>query len=245
MLRKQKASIAKYNTDGIKETAFKIQESYKMIRTNLQFTLTDSHTVIFTSYEPNAGKSVSAANIAVSMAQTGAKVILIDADMRNASIHRIFKLKNTSGLSKVLSGICEYSDEIIYKNVAPCLDLLPAGPIPPNPSELLGSERMKALLGQLEESYDYVFIDSPPVGVVSDTLSLYKHLKNTVVIIRERQSRYDNLNTTIEKTTALGAKICGIVVTDVQTRSSNIDGVYSKKGMTKYINSSLNYDKDE
>ena len=104
---------------------------------------------------------------------------------------------------------------------------------------------MKALLGQLEESYDYVFIDSPPVGVVSDTLSLYKHLKNTVVIVRERQSRYDNLNTTIEKTTALGAKICGIVVTDVQTRSSNIDGVYSKKGMTKYINSSLNYDKDE
>ena len=245
MLRKQKASSAANNTDHAKENAFKVQEAYKVIRTNLLFSLTDSHIALFTSYEPNAGKSVSVANVAMTMAQTGKRVILIDADMRNASQNRIFKVPNPNGLSKVLSGICEYSDSVLQKNIYPNLDLLTAGPIPPNPSELLGSKRMEQLLKTLEQQYDYVFIDTPPVGVVSDTLSLYSYIKNTVIIAREKQSRYDHLKQLIDQTTALGAKICGIVVTDVETKSKNIDNVYSKKGLTKYVNSSINYSVDD
>ncbi len=234
-----------YKPEDMKESTFKIQEAFKTARTNLMFSLADSHQVIFTSYEPNAGKSVSIANIAVSMAQTGTRVILIDADMRNASQHRIFKIANSSGLSKLLGGFCNLDDNIINKQVAPNLDILCAGPIPPNPSELLGSNRMKKLLDTLSEQYDYIFIDTPPIGIVSDTLSLYSHLKNTVVIAREGQSRYDHINALTEQISALGAKICGILLTDVASKDKSIDKVYSKKSLSRYMNSTVNYSQGE
>lgn len=245
MIKKKKSSLGNYKPEDVKENAFKIQEAYKTARTNLMFSLANSHQVLFTSYEPNAGKSVSIANISVSMAQTGAKVILIDADMRNASQHRIFKTANNNGLSKVLGGLSSIEDDIICKSIAPNLDLLTAGPIPPNPSELLGSDRMRALLNTLSKQYDYVFIDTPPIGVVSDTLSLYAHLKNTVIIVRERQSRYDHIKALTEQTTALGSKICGILVTDVSSGNKTIDKVYSKKSLSRYINSTVNYSQGE
>ncbi len=231
-------------TDDLRENAFQIQEAYKTVRTNLLFALASSHQVLFTSYEPNAGKSVSIANIATSMAQTGAKVLLIDADMRNSSQHRIFRVQNTNGLSKVLSGMIESVESTITKNVAANLDLLTAGPIPPNPSELLGSDRMRALLASTSEKYDYIFIDAPPVGSVSDTLSLYAHIKNTVIVARERQSKYRELKKLTESITALDANICGIIVTDVSSKGKHVDRAYAKKN-ARYINASLNYSDEE
>ncbi|MBR2432311.1 MAG: CpsD/CapB family tyrosine-protein kinase, partial [Clostridia bacterium] len=200
-----------------------------------------SRRVLFTSYEPNAGKSVSIANIAVSMAQTGARVILIDADMRNASLHRIFKITNSNGLSKFLGGFCELDGDVINKSVTPNLDVISAGPIPPNPSELLGSERMGSLLDTLSSQYDYVFVDTPPIGVVSDALSLFTHLKKTVIVAREGQSRYDHINSLAEQISSLGGKICGIILTDVSSKDKVIDKVYSKKSLSRYVNSTVDY----
>ena len=169
MIRRNK-SFSPTRSDELKENAFHIQESYKTIRTNLMFSLVSSHTVLFTSYEPNAGKSISIANVASSMAQTGARVLLIDADMRNASQHRIFRVQNSNGLSNILGGITQSYDDVIMKDVAENLDLFTAGPIPPNPSELLGSEKMGTILAELGERYNYIFVDAPPIGSVSDTL---------------------------------------------------------------------------
>ena len=230
-----------YKPEDMKESTFKIQEAFKTARTNLMFSLTNSRRVLFTSYEPNAGKSVSISNIAVSMAQTGARVILIDADMRNASLHRIFKIANANGLSRLLGGFCELDSDIINKSVTPNLDVLCAGPIPPNPSELLGSDRMGSILDTLSTQYDYVFIDTPPIGVVSDTLSLFTHLKRTVIVAREGQSRYDHINSLTEQISSLGAKICGIILTDVSSKDKTIDKVYSKKSLSRYVNATVNY----
>ena len=243
MIKKSK-SFSSNRNDELKENAFQIQEAYKTIRTNLMFSLASSHTVLFTSYEPNAGKSVSIANVASSMAQTGARVLLIDADMRNASQHRIFRVQNSNGLSNVLGGISSLSDNIIIKDVADNLDLLSAGPIPPNPSELLGSERMGALLSQLGREYSYIFVDAPPVGAVSDTLSLYAHFKNTVIVARERQSKYRELQRLIDQIKALGANVCGFIVTNVTPTSKRADRIYAKKN-AKYIKASLGYSDDE
>ncbi len=231
--------------EDMKESTFKIQEAFKTARTNLMFSLASSHQVLFTSYEPNAGKSVSIANLAVSMAQTGMRVILIDADMRNASQHRIFKINNSNGLSKLLSGLSSLESDVINRQVAPNLDIICAGPIPPNPSELLGSDRMGSLLEVLSKQYDYVFIDTPPIGIVSDALSLYAHLKNTVIIARERQSRYDHIKTVTDQVSALGANICGILVTDVSSKSTGIDKVYSKQSLSRYMNSPINYAQED
>ncbi len=240
-----KKSNHNYKPEDMKESTFKIQEAFKTARTNLMFSLANSHQVLFTSYEPNAGKSVSIANIAVSMAQTGTRVILIDADMRNASQHRIFKIANANGLSKLLGGFSNLDSDVLNKDVAPNLDIICAGPIPPNPSELLGSDRMKNLLDTLSAQYDYIFIDTPPIGIVSDTLSLYTHLKNTVIIAREGQSRYDHINTLTEQISALGAKICGLLITDVSSKNKSIDKVYSKKSLSRYMNSTVNYSQGE
>lgn len=243
MIRKNK-SFSTSRSDELKENAFHIQEAYKTVRTNLMFSLVSSHTVLFTSYEPNAGKSISIANVASSMAQTGARVLLIDADMRNASQHRIFRVQNSNGLSNVLGGITESYDNVILKDVAENLDLFTAGPIPPNPSELLGSDKMGLLLKELGEQYSYIFVDAPPVGSVSDTLSLYTHFKNTVVIAREKQSRHRDIKRLIDQITALGANICGFIVTNVTHPSKRADRIYAKKN-AKYIKASFGYSDDE
>jgi capsular exopolysaccharide synthesis family protein len=152
-----------------KRTVFQVMEAYKMIRTNLLFALatTENHVVVFSSAEPSAGKSTLSANLAIVMAQTGARVVLVDADMRKPVQHRNFRLSKTQGLSKILGGLAT-PEECIVRQVLPNLDLIPSGTIPPNPSELLGSSRMKALLEALQQQYDYVFIDTPPLGVVAD-----------------------------------------------------------------------------
>ena len=214
----------------INHREFFISEAYKTIRTNLLFTLSASedNVTLITSYEPNAGKSITTANIAITMAQTGARVLLIDADMRNASQHRVFNIPNTDGLSKLLSGISKPEDSIFRKDIRPNLDLLTAGPTPPNPSELLGSKNMGKLLDALRKVYDYIFIDCPPIGIVSDALSLLSHTKNVSMIVRQRQTRYDEVRRVAESITALNGKILGVIVTDVAEDTSLFAGKYGR-----------------
>ena len=128
-------------------TAFRVIETYKSIRTALMFTLSAGKDNVFllTSAEPNSGKSVTSANLALSFAQAGLKTLLVDCDMRNASQQKIFAVENTSGLSNVISGMKEF-DSVVKKGIKDNLDLLTAGQVPPNPSELLGSDNMKDFL---------------------------------------------------------------------------------------------------
>lgn len=198
-------------------TTFQIVEAYKTVRTNLLFTLAPHKRkiVLFSSAEPNAGKTTVSSNLAITMAQTGAKVLLIDADMRKPSQHKTFRLKKHNGLSRILSGELAFED-CVCREVAHGMDLLPSGSLPPNPSELLGSENMDKLLDEVVTQYDYVFIDTPPLCVVSDSLVLCEKAAGTVLITRQGQTTYEELRRAIANIQDVKGNLLGVVISDVK-----------------------------
>ncbi len=221
-----------------RSTAFRVAEAYKMIRTNLLYTLANAKNkiVVFSSAEPSAGKSTLCSNLAIVMAQTGAKVLLIDADMRKPVQHRNFRLAKTMGLSKILGNL-NTLEECVQRDVVAGLDLITSGSIPPNPSELLGSDRMKALLETLEKQYDYIFIDSPPLGVVADALVLAPQTAGVVLVARQKQTTYDELAECTDAIKQINATMLGVVVTDVHTAG----GGYARYDNKRYYRS-YNYE---
>lgn len=160
-----------------------VSEAYRAIRTNLQFAGAGKQlkTLVFTSAVPSEGKSTTVANLAIVMGQDEKHILLIDCDMRKPVIHRRFGLLNR-GLSN-----CFVEDlplkEVIQADVFPNLDVVTSGPVPPNPAELLGSKKMKALLQEAAEAYDYVFLDMPPVLAVTDAALMSSQVDGTVLVI--------------------------------------------------------------
>lgn len=201
------------------KTDFSVVEAYKTIRTNLLFSTSTSQNkaVIFTSAEPDAGKSTTCMNLGITTAQLGARVAMIDADMRKPTLHKFVRLSNSKGLSKCLCGLDSLEDSM-YLNVFPNVDLITAGPIPPNPSELLGSESMVRLLDTLSDSYDYVFVDMPPINVVADGLVCIDHAAGAVLIARQKQTRYAELQRAIESIRNIHGNLLGVIVTDVHEK---------------------------
>ena len=143
-------------------------EAYKVIRTSIQFAQAGKalKTIAVTSCTPNEGKSTTIANLAVVLTQAGKSVLLIDCDMRNPTVHKNFKLSNKVGLSSCISMGTALADAVQATGIEN-LDALTGGVIPPNPSELLGSERMQHILARAEEEYDYVLLDTPQIGRAS------------------------------------------------------------------------------
>lgn len=219
-------------------TAFRIVEMYKSIRTSLMFTLSASkdNVILVTSAEPNSGKSVTSANLGLSFSQTGSKVLVIDCDMRNPSQQKIYAQENTKGLSNVLSNMCTFEDTV-KRNVKENLDLLTAGQTPPNPSELLGSDNMRALLEQVRGQYDFIFLDCPPVELVSDASSLLLLVPQAIVIARQNHAIYDEVIHTVETIKSVGGKILGAILTDVREEEKSYmyaAGSYSHYGRYGY-----------
>lgn len=207
--------------------AFRIIETYKNIRTSLLFTLSSGHDNAFvvTSAEPNSGKSVTSANLALSFAQNGSRILLIDCDMRNPSQQKIFEKENNTGLSDVLAGLKPFADAVKH-NVKENLDLLTAGPTPPNPSELLGSERMHRLLDELRPQYEFVIMDSPPAGFVSDTLSLLLNAPQSIIIARQNHAVYNEVAKTVELIKGVGGQVLGAILTDVKEQHKSYGYTY-------------------
>lgn len=203
-----------------KNTTFQIVEAYKTIRTNLLFALSPvkEKMVLVSSAEPSAGKSTVCSNLAITMAQTNAKVLLIDTDLRRPTQHKIFRLGNDRGLSKLLGGFSTL-EETIYRQVVPNLDIIVSGPIPPNPSELLGSSKMEELLTALSLEYDYIFVDGTPVNVVADSMVLAPRMAGTVLIARQQQTTYDEIQKAVEHIRGVNGNILGIVITDVKMKN--------------------------
>ena len=216
---------------------FQIVEAYKTLRTNLLFTLATAErkTVIVSSAEPHAGKSTTAANLAIVMAQTNFKVLLIDADMRKPSLDRIFHVGRSDGLSKVISSQSTFEDAVV-KQVAPNLDLLPAGPIPPNPQELLCSEDMRKFLEEAEKQYHYIFIDAPPVNLVSDALMPMAWCAGMLLVVREGQTGHDDVRAAMESVERIEGRILGTVLTDVKARRGLRGDRYYKSAEYEYGN---------
>ncbi len=160
-----------------------VSEAYRAIRTNLQFAGAGKQlkTLVFTSAVPSEGKSTTVANLAIVMGQDDKHILLIDCDMRKPVIHRRFGLLNR-GLSNCFAEDLPLK-EVIQADVFPNLDVVTSGPVPPNPAELLGSKKMKALLQEAAEAYDYVFLDMPPVLAVTDAALMSSQVDGTVLVL--------------------------------------------------------------
>lgn len=158
-----------------------VSEAYRAIRTNLQFAGAGKQlkTLVFTSAVLHEGKSTTVANLAIVMGQDDKHILLIDCDMRKPVVHRRFGLLNR-GLSNCFAEDLPLK-EVIQADVFPNLDVVTSGPVPPNPAELLGSKKMKALLQEAAEAYDYVFLDMPPVLAVTDAVLMSSQVDGTVL----------------------------------------------------------------
>lgn len=191
---------------------FEVIEGYKTARTNLIFSLAayDRKCVAFTSWSQGEGKSTATANMAISLSKMEKKVVLIDADLRKPNIHNLMKLKNDSGFSEV-AGKFKQLDKVINSEVLPCLDIITSGPIPPNPSELLGSVQMKGIFEKLEERYDYILFDTPPMGLVTDALMLKNFIAGYVVVVRERSTTHGDIENLIQNIRLVDSQILGFL----------------------------------
>ncbi len=227
--RKDVQSRLVYGTILTEKVPFSVTEAYNMLRTNLNFTLSTHENNVFVISSPLSGdgKSTTAANIAITIAQTKAKILLIDCDLRRPNQHRLFNIKNEKGLSSVLTG--ENFDLTVNKNVYENLDVLTSGPIPPNPSELLDSNNMNKFLEQVKENYDYVILDTSPINVVTDALLLSKSSAGIMLVVRQGISTYDEIERAIESINFVDGTILGVVINSVEDGNTKY-GKYGKYG---------------
>lgn len=188
-------------------------ESYRSLRTALLLSgpLASLKSLIITSPLPNEGKSVTISNLAVSLAQMEKKVLLMDADLRRPKQHRIFNLKNHDGLSNYLTMGLELN-KLIKTTLVPSLYFINSGPVPPNPAELLGSERMKALLDRLKAAFDFILIDTPPILSVTDAQVLGKMVDGLVLVVQADRTPREALKQTREVIDLLQLKTYGVVI---------------------------------
>jgi capsular exopolysaccharide synthesis family protein len=210
-----------------KNVPFYIVESYKSIRTNIMFSLSTVEKKIFavSSANPGEGKSTTSANIAIAMAQGGNRVLLIDADMRKAVQHKIFGLKNKKGLSYAISKMSRL-DDCIQKNVMENLDVMTAGPIPPNPSELLASENMTAMMEKLIQEYSVIIIDTPPINVVTDAMELAKNISGIIMVLRYAKTTTEDVDDAVKKLDFAQMNTLGFILNDI--KSAHHGRYYSK-----------------
>lgn len=203
---------------------FAVVEAYKAIRTNLMFLLsqTRSHTFEISSSLPGEGKSSCAVNLAIAFSQIGSKILLIDADLRKPSVYRKLRLQNSKGLSSVLVDFCSFSDAVMQINTN--FDVLLSGPIPPNPSELLGSEQMSRLLDSVRDKYDYIIIDTPPVNVVSDAVVLATKTEGIVMVVQDRKTTHDEFKKAISSLSFADARLLGVILNSSAENNAKYSG---------------------
>ena len=163
-----------------------------------------------TSYSKGEGKSTVSSNLAISFSKMEKRVLLIDSDLRRPNVHNIFKVDNVAGLSNIIGKMGDF-DEIVHRNVLPNLDILTSGTIPPNPSELLCSSRFVELVKRLNDEYDYVIFDTPPIGVVSDALMLKDMVAGFVVVLRERSTTHGDIQNLLESAKLADCKLLGFI----------------------------------
>jgi non-specific protein-tyrosine kinase len=215
-------------------------EAYRVLRTAIQFSVVDKKNsiLLMTSGVPSEGKSTTAGNLAVVLAQAGNNVLLIDGDLRRPSQHTVFNLPNKRGVTSLLLKLNADDSEIEMRNlvedtVQPTqvegLQIMTCGPIPPNPSELLGSTKMRRLLEVLEKQYDFVIIDSPPVLSVTDAAVLSAVAGTTLVVVRANKSRKGEFKQVVERLEDVNANVAGVVLNSLKAGSEGHNFYYYYK----------------
>jgi succinoglycan biosynthesis transport protein ExoP len=191
-------------------------ESYRGIRTSILFSSAESvpQVILITGVGPQEGKTITTANLAVTMAQADSKILILDCDMRRANVHKVFGTANDHGISNLLVGNGNMREAILHTRI-PNLDVIPCGPIPPNPAELLGSTRMKTLLNSLRKHYAHILIDSPPSIAVTDAVVLSKSVDGLILVIRAGYTAKEIIKIGIAQFGAVGTHILGAVLNGV------------------------------
>ena len=193
-----------------------IAESYRQLRTAVLLS-SASHaprTILVTSSQPAEGKTTTSTNLAISLSQTGSSVLIVDCDLRRPRLHKVFGVKNSRGLSNYLSGTGELA--ALVQPALPNLFVLPVGPLPPNPAELLGSNRMKQTVELLQNSFDYVILDSPPVASFADSLILSAMVEGVIIVVKAGQTSREMANRTKTHLQTVGAKVLGAVINHIK-----------------------------
>jgi succinoglycan biosynthesis transport protein ExoP len=221
-------------TDGVPAN---FAESIRSIRTNVLFSSAEegAHIVVVTSAGPGEGKSVVSSNLAVSLAQAGQRVLLIDADMRRPRVHEIFDLPQEPGLSNLLVGDCKPSEAVRKWKAVPGLCVLSAGMIPPNPAELLGSKRFEEYISTLGEHFDWVLVDSPPVLAVADAAVVANGASGVVFVVGADQTSRQAAREAIHQLQSAHARVIGAVLNRVDLeRNPYYYAHYYRKEYAKY-----------
>lgn len=212
-----------------------IVESYRMLRTSVLLSTAGNppRTILITSSQPGEGKTTTAVNTAISLSQLGASVLLIDADLRRPTVHKTFKLPQTRGLSSYLSSSTQL-DSLIVRLPMPNLSVLTSGPIPPNPAELIGSERMRELLRTAASRYDHVIIDSPPLITVTDPVILSTLVDGAILVVQAGRSTKDLVRRARQELASVGARIFGVVLNNVNVSREGYDDYYYHRYYSNY-----------
>ncbi|MCI8956768.1 MAG: CpsD/CapB family tyrosine-protein kinase [Eubacterium sp.] len=224
------------NLDKISDLDFKTKEAYKTLRTNVQFCGDDVKVISITSCVPNEGKSMVSFNLAVSIAETGKKVLFVDADLRKSVLIGRYKInKAIKGLTQYLSGV-EELDSVKYTTNVENLDMILSGPVPPNPAELLNNEKFTALVEITKKEYDYVVIDTPPIGQVIDPAIVAQQTDGVICLVSQANVSYKYAQKQIEQLKRSGCRILGAVLNkvDPEGKGSYYGGYYGKYYKGKY-----------
>ena len=211
------------------DAPFQFVEAYKSLRTNLEFLSASSgcKVILITSSVPEEGKSNVAINLATTMAAGGKKVVLVDGDLRKGSLSRYLHLnRNRPGISNVVANQCTLADALVrFKNVQ--FTLLPVGPLPPNPSEMLATPAVEALFKGLREYYDYVIVDTPPVSVVTDAAVMCRFADGAILVVRPGVTPTQGAQLSKKNLEAVHAHILGVVLNGYDAkRAGHKDGYY-------------------
>lgn len=199
-------------------------EAYRSLRTSLLYSLVDDppKLITITSPGPREGKSTTCANLGIVLAQAGKDVILLDCDLRRPVIHRVFEIENRRGLVDVLAS--EGGIEDFWHEPARGLKVVASGPVPPNPAELLGSERFYKLMERLRRDFDYVLIDAPPVQLVSDAAIVAAQCDGVLLVLDAQNTRKTSVRRSIRSLESVGARVLGTIMNNVRASDAGYYG---------------------
>ena len=211
--------------------SFAATEAYKLLRTNLMFTLPDEQKcriVGITSSARGEGKSTTAINLSYTLAETGKKVLLLDIDLRLPSIAKKLEIKSAPGLTNVLAGTADISSSICKAEQFKNWDILPSGDVPPNPTELLGSSQMRTLIEKVSPNYDFIIVDLPPVNIVSDALVVSPLLDGMIIVVRENFAEHRELKNCKRLLDMANVNVLGFVI-NVAAEDKSSYGKYKRQ----------------
>ncbi len=229
--KKNKRSARTFNIVH-KSSDFKFVEAYKSLRTNLNFVSLNNNykKLIVTGSKMGEGKTSVSINLAISLAENSSKVLLVDTDLRKPKISSYLHIDSGKkiGITSVLSGITELKDAIVrFTDLG--IDVLTAGPLPPNPAEMIGSKAMEEVISRLEKAYDYIIFDTPPVSMVTDAAVLSEYCDGVILVIKQKYSAIKEINRAKQNLENVNANIIGCVLNDYMPQKDSTYGYGGNK----------------